>query len=134
MGQKVLHTGRVDVRLGAALAFREVRKKAPGPVDVAAFGAVGVMAAAEPATHVVHRDQRVHSAARIDRRAAGLAAPVRALQKVHEVQPQGVVGLAYLPLFAPLVAFERFAEVAHLIRVGSSVAARFKNVRTQRTQ
>jgi hypothetical protein len=75
-----------------------------------------------------HREGDVHDG-------AGRAPmPVRSLEEVDEVDPEGVFGLAHLPILTSTVAFQLLAELAYLVARGSSEAARVRNLRTQRTQ
>jgi len=96
------------------LPVGQVRKEAPCPVGVAAFGAMRVVPGSDALPKLLERWQRIASALLVDDGTHGLPMPVRPLEEVHEVDAQCLLRLTYLPFLTP-PALELLAEQAHLV-------------------
>jgi hypothetical protein len=114
VGQEVPHAFRPDARVGHPLPVGQVRKEAPCPVGVAAFGAMRVVPGSDALPKLLERWQRIASALLVDDGTHGLPMPVRPLEEVHEVDAQCLLRLTYLPFLTP-PALELLAEQAHLV-------------------
>ena len=115
MGCEVPHRPRTRLADGARLAAREVIQEAPNPIDVAALGAIGVVARPKPVPHLVEGDQRTRVSPLVDDGARWLRLPVGPLEEVDEVDPQGVFGLTNLPVRPSTFALEGLAKCAYLV-------------------
>jgi len=117
MGQEVPHAVRPDARVGHPLLLGQVREEASHPVDVAAFGAMGVVPGAYAEPQLLERLQGAGSSLLVDDGIRGLPVPVRPLEEVDEVDAEGLLRLAYLP-FLTTAARELLAEETDLVGQG----------------
>jgi hypothetical protein len=69
-------------------------------------------------SQLLERRQRVGSPVLIHDGTGGLPLPVCSLEEVDEVDPEGLFGLAHLPLLTCTLAFQLLAKPAHLVRQG----------------
>lgn len=127
------HVG-VGAGMRQALPVGGVGEEAAHPVDIATLGAVGVMPRPDPPAQLLEGLQRIRAAVTTDDSVLRLLMPVAPLQEVHEVDAQGLLGLADLPVLTSRLAFEVFGERADRSASESLEAGRFRNRRTQRTQ
>ena len=74
------------------------RNSAAHPIDVAALGAIGVVACADAGAERLEGWQRIDAPLGVDAGLLTAGAPVGAVQEVHEVDAQGLFGLVDLPV------------------------------------
>ena len=105
-------------RVGYALALCEVGEEPPDPVRVAALGAIRVVTDTQSLPELFQCRERTGVAALVEDGAGRFAVPVGPLQKVDEVDAEGVLRLTDLPLFPAALALEVLAESAYLVGHG----------------
>jgi hypothetical protein len=113
----VAHGSGIDAWPRQALAVSEVVEEAARPVGVARLGAVRIVPSAEALPELLESGQLRHLAIGVDDGTRRRAVPVGALEEVDEVQAEGVLGLADLPLLRS-GALEVLAESAYPIDEG----------------
>jgi hypothetical protein len=98
VGEVVPDCLRIDARMRPPLTFGEVAEKAPHPVGVAALRAVRVVPGPDARSKLLERCQRVRAAFLVHDSVCRTAVPIRAVQKVHEVDAEGLFSLTHLPV------------------------------------
>lgn len=109
---------RRHARLGHALLLRAVLQEPSDPVDVRAFGSVGIVARSQARAQLLERGQWACVALLVHDRAGRLAMPLGSLEEVDEVDTERLIRLTHLPVFGAAVLLQFFAETPHLIREG----------------
>ncbi len=125
---------RRHARLGHALLLRAVLQEPSDPVDVRAFGSVGIVARSQARAQLLERGQWACVALLVHDRAGRLAMPLGSLEEVDEVDTERLIRLTHLPVFGAAVLLQFFAETPHLIREGFVRGWGDRNRRTQRTK
>lgn len=111
VGGVVAHGLGVDAGPRLALALGEVVEEAAGPVRVALLGANGVVARAQPQAQLLERGEGRDLSLAVHHGVGRYLAPVGAAEEVNEVEAQGLLGLADLPILRSS-ALHVFAEPA----------------------
>ena len=124
---------RVDTRVGCALALGQVGEEATHPIGAAGLGAIGVVAGAQAQAELLEGGRGIRTARLVHDLTRGAAMPVGAAEEVDEVNAQGLLGLADLPVVAPWRSRSSQNRRTWSAR-GSGEAVRFRKLRTQRMQ
>ena len=110
------HAGTRAIPLGAVV------EEPANPVRIASLRTVRVVASADSLAQQVECLERGRPPLGVDGPRRGRPAPVGALQKIDEVDAEGLLGLPHLPVLPPPLALERVAELSDLVAEAGGLA------------